>query len=179
MQRTIKNIVITGPESTGKTDLCQQLASHYHTIWIPEYARFYIENLNRPYTYDDLNIIVKRQFEEITGDYSQKAKNYVFFDTSLIISKVWFEVVYKKVPPELEQMIAVSPFDLFLLCTPDLEWKPDNVRENGGEMRLTLFRKYENELILRKFSYEIVTGIGNQRLQNALHIIETFFTKKG
>jgi nicotinamide riboside kinase len=83
------------------------------------------------------------------------------------------------VPPELEQMIAVSPFDLFLLCAPDLEWKPDNVRENGGEMRLTLFRKYENELILRKFSYEIVTGIGNQRLQNALHIIETFFTKKG
>jgi len=40
-----KKIVVIGPESTGKTILCQKLALHYKVEWIPEYARKYIENL--------------------------------------------------------------------------------------------------------------------------------------
>ena len=47
-------IVVTGPESTGKSTLSEQLAKHYHTIFIPEYDRTYVENLKRPYTYEDV-----------------------------------------------------------------------------------------------------------------------------
>ncbi|NJK84851.1 MAG: ATP-binding protein, partial [Bacteroidales bacterium] len=51
-KRLIK-VVITGPESTGKTVLTEELAAHYHTVFIPEYAREYILHLNRSYTYAD------------------------------------------------------------------------------------------------------------------------------
>ena len=37
-------IVLFGPESTGKTTLSQQLARHYHSVWVPEYAREYLQN---------------------------------------------------------------------------------------------------------------------------------------
>ena len=36
-------IVLFGPESTGKTTLAKQLAKHYNTVWVPEYAREYLQ----------------------------------------------------------------------------------------------------------------------------------------
>jgi nicotinamide riboside kinase len=175
LDKTVKNIIVTGPESTGKTELCQLLADHYKTIWIPEFARAYIENLQRPYTFEDVEIIAKQQFREISENYQNKAHDFVFFDTSLIITKVWFDVVYRTNPDYLERMLNSAPFDLFLLCYPDIEWQPDKVRENGGEMRLKLFRLYERELQTRKLPYFIVSGIGKQRLSNALIKIHEFF----
>ena len=56
-------IVITGPESTGKTTLTDQLAAHFKTNWLPEFARIYIDGLNRPYEEEDLVEIAKGQVE--------------------------------------------------------------------------------------------------------------------
>jgi nicotinamide riboside kinase len=39
--KSIKKIVVIGPESTGKSTLCEKLASHYNTLWVPEFAREY------------------------------------------------------------------------------------------------------------------------------------------
>ena len=60
---TIKKIVVIGPESTGKSTLCQKLAAHYNTLWVPEYAREYLEKNGVDYTYDDLLTIAKGQIE--------------------------------------------------------------------------------------------------------------------
>jgi nicotinamide riboside kinase len=57
-------ISVTGPESTGKSWLAQHLAGHYKTLWVPEYARKYLESINRPYTYNDILVIAQKQFEE-------------------------------------------------------------------------------------------------------------------
>ncbi|VAW30185.1 hypothetical protein MNBD_BACTEROID07-850, partial [hydrothermal vent metagenome] len=38
----LKRIAITGPESTGKSELAAWLASAYQTSWVPEYAREYL-----------------------------------------------------------------------------------------------------------------------------------------
>ena len=57
----IKKVVIIGPESTGKSTLCQQLAEHYQTNWCPEYAREYLLKHGMNYTYDDLLTIAKEQ----------------------------------------------------------------------------------------------------------------------
>ena len=37
-------IVLFGPESTGKTTLSNQLARYYNSVWVPEYAREYLQN---------------------------------------------------------------------------------------------------------------------------------------
>ena len=61
-------VVICGPESTGKTTLARYLANYYNTKWIPEYAREYIGNLDRAYTYQDVEIIAKKQVKQFQED---------------------------------------------------------------------------------------------------------------
>jgi nicotinamide riboside kinase len=66
----VKKIVVIGPESTGKSTLCAQLAAHYQTLWVPEYAREYLEKNGSEYDYDDLLTIAKGQID------SEEAINY-------------------------------------------------------------------------------------------------------
>ena len=80
----IKKIVVIGGESTGKSTLCEQLASHYETVWVTEFAREYLEQLGREYVEQDLLQIAKGQLnaedEAIT-----KANQFLFCDTVIYL----------------------------------------------------------------------------------------------
>ncbi len=137
MEKTVKSpvrIILTGPESTGKTMLCVHLTTLYKGEYIPEYARDYILSLNRRYTYDDVIHIAKKQCE-LMKEYLAHSCNYIFVDTYLIITKVWLSRVFRKIPEWIDMEIADTKDALYLLCKPDIPWEPDAVRENGGEMR--------------------------------------------
>lgn len=146
---------IIGPESTGKSTLAQSLAEQFHGIYIEEYARTYVEKLGRPYTYEDVEAIARHQIEELaslsanrsplTANRSQLTANRYFYDTELIVTKVWFEVKYGSCPKWLEEAIARYPMDFYILCYPDIEWKPDPVRENPA-IRKELFARYLEEV---------------------------------
>jgi NadR type nicotinamide-nucleotide adenylyltransferase len=176
--KSLKKIAIIGPECTGKTTLSKQLAEYYNTQWVPEYARDYVLNLNRNYTFDDVEEIAKKQLVQIHATYNL-SKNFIFFDTELIITKVWFEVVYKKIPFWINSAVKESNFDLYLLCAPDLPWESDIVRENGGEMREKLFQIYKSELEHQNFKYFIIDGTNDFRLRNSISCIESHFTLLG
>lgn len=164
------NIVVTGPESTGKTTLCENLAKHYHTAFIPEFARDYVSNLKRHYTYNDVIFIAKKQIE-LEEEYQKRANTILFYDTYLIITKVWLEVVYYKYPAWIDKQLQKKTIDYFLLCYPDIEWIPDQVRENGGKMREVLFKKYENEI--KKINGEYFIIKGEERLNSSINYINT------
>jgi NadR type nicotinamide-nucleotide adenylyltransferase len=171
-------IVITGPESTGKSTLAEQLSKYFGEGLITEFARDYVSNLNRPYNYSDLVLIAQKQIEEL-DIYKAKVKDgIVFLDTYLIITKVWFEVVYKAAPEWITEKLLQSEIDLFLLCEPDLPWEQDGVRENGGEMRNRLFNEYEKNLIKYKLAYGKVSGTGRERTDCAIKHIESFISRK-
>ncbi len=163
----MKCIVLTGPESTGKTTLSIQLADYYNTKCFPEFAREYIENINRKYTYEDLILIAEKQIRILNGIHGDKTKEFAFFDTGLIITKIWFQEVYNKVPEFIEKAIETIKVDLYLLCYPDIEWVEDSVRENGGDKRFELFDKYKEELEKRKFNYFIIKGDREERFLSA------------
>jgi len=166
-------IVVTGPESTGKTTLALQLADYFGGKYIPEFAREYVEKLARHYTFEDVEAIARKQVNQYF-ETDQNADKYCFFDTWLIITKVWFQWVYGKQPDWLEDEIVGCPVDLYLLCRPDLPWEADAVRENGGESRLLLFEQYRNELIRYGFNFVEIEGSGDQRLKNAISAILNF-----
>jgi nicotinamide riboside kinase len=164
----IKWVVISGPECTGKTELAKNLSARLGTLWVPEYAREYIERLNRPYSYDDVEYIAKQQLEQEKIYESKVSGGLLIFDTWFIITKVWFEVVYGHCPEWIIDHIHSARIDLFLVCSTDLPWTPDPVRENGGEMREQLFKNYCDEISSFNFKYEIIKGKGPLRTENAL-----------
>jgi NadR type nicotinamide-nucleotide adenylyltransferase len=163
-------VLITGPESTGKSELAMGLAQHYGGITVPEYAREYVEKLDRPCTYSDVEHIARWQQESY--ERFILPGTHVFFDTWLIITRVWFEVVFHRVPSWIDEQIAQASFDLVLLCHTDLPWVSDGLRENGGEMRELLQERYRELIRKAGWSYYTVDGIGGERLTNAIRLID-------
>jgi nicotinamide riboside kinase len=168
MEGQLFKIVITGAESTGKSSLARSLSEKYGCPWVPELARNYIENLDRHYTYNDIEVIAKAQIEAE----QQFSTGIVIFDTWLIITKVWFDFVYGKHPEWLDYEIRKGKIDLFLLCDIDLPWISDPVRENGGENRKILHQQYQQEIESYGFTFSLVKGAEQQRVENAIQIIE-------
>jgi NadR type nicotinamide-nucleotide adenylyltransferase len=166
----IIRVVITGPECTGKSTLARQLAAHYHTWYIPEYARDYIANLGRPYTYEDVLHIAKMQLKEVR-EAANHDKGIIFIDTYLIISKVWFEVVFGHFPSWINRALKRKTIDLYLLCDTSIPWVADPVRENGGEMREKLYLRYRSELEKLECNYAVISGTGKQRLEQAIKVV--------
>lgn len=165
-------IAITGPESTGKSELAESLARHYQTFWVPEFARDYIAGLNRPYFYDDILVIARKQVQSIQNAVN-KSNLFLFVDTELIVCKIWCEFRFGKCHPWILKSLEKQDFDLYLLMDIDLPWQPDPQREHPDK-RDKLFQLYLTELNDRHFPYEIVRGIGNERLGNAIGYIQKY-----
>jgi len=165
----MKRILITGPESTGKSELATDLSVHYGGLLVPEYARDYITSLGRAYLLEDVEHIALKQVEEYN---TRTHPDWIFFDTWLIITKVWFEVVYGSFPLWMEEHIRNSKFDLVLLCDTDIPWMADPLRENGGARREELLNTYKKELDYFKLDWELVSGRGDARFQSARQMIE-------
>ncbi|MEI6754905.1 MAG: ATP-binding protein [Paludibacter sp.] len=167
-------IAILGPESTGKSTLTKALAEHFDSHYVTEYAREYVENLKVPYNFNDICNIAQIQIEQELYFEKNPTSQFVFFDTELIITKVWFDFKYAKVPDFLIERLNVGFFDLYLLCTPDLTWEPDPLREHGSD-REFFFDWYKREIELIGKPYCIVSGVDYQRQENAVKCISSFF----
>jgi nicotinamide riboside kinase len=177
LKNSQKIIVVTGAESTGKSALTGFLAEHYKAPSIREFARSYIEHLGRRYTYEDVEFIARQQVEQLEAMKKIRSK-YLFVDTWLIITEIWFEEVYGKVPGWIGEEIKKTAIDLFLICDTDLPWIPDNVRENGGERRIYLQNRYIENIKNYGFNFRLVKGINHDRYKNALEILEQFSVGK-
>lgn len=161
-------IVVTGPESSGKTTLAQALAAHYQVPWVAEYARTYIEKLTQAYQEADLLAIAQGQAQR-EDEVTQKNPRLLIYDTSLLVISVWSHYRYGRCHPWIAEQLAQRPVDHYLLCYPDLTWQPDPQRENPND-RPALFARYEEAL--REKPHTIVSGQGSARLDTATNAID-------
>jgi len=188
--KNIRKIVILGPESTGKSTLCAQLAAHYNTVWCPEYAREFLLQIKRPYTYDDLLHIAKSQLaledkytsmvnENISEDspfITHHSPRPLFIDTDMNVMKIWCEVVFGDCHTWILKQAATRQYDLHLLCNVDLPWVKDELREYPDlEFRKKLFKMYKDLLVNSHYKWAIVSGSDTERLQSAINIIDREF----
>ena len=171
---TIKKFVVIGPESTGKSTLCRQLAEHYNTIWVREYAREFLEKNGTDYSYDDLLTIAKGQIESEENELSKinNQKSKIFIDTDMYVMKVWCEFVFNKCHNWILNRIAERHYDGYLLCNNDLPWVKDNLREYPDEKpRIKLYQFYKELMINQSVPWVDVSGNYDERFEKAIQFI--------
>lgn len=168
----VKRIAVVGPESTGKSELCQQLARDFETEWVPEYARVHLDRLEREYKEGDLLEIAKGQliWEEDKYEYSRK---YLFCDTTLLVIKIWSDHKYGRTDPWIEEKLRSHKYDYYLVNDIDLPWRADPYREHPN-LRKHFLEKYKDYLNENSLPYSLVSGIEGERLQSGKDAIASF-----
>lgn len=180
----LKKIVIIGPESTGKSVLSQQLASHYETTWCPEFAREYLLTNGTNYDYDDLLTIAKGQLA-LEDEYAITLENQsqtmlengehlpLFIDTDMYVMKVWCEFVFEKCHRFILDEIVRRQYDLYLLCNMDLAWVNDELREYPDiESRRKLYRIYKDLMTNQHTPWVDISGDYEERLKKAIRAVD-------
>ncbi len=166
----LQKIAITGPESSGKTTLARQLAAHYETVYVPEFARSYLPTLLRDYVESDLLDIAKGQLQ-LENENAAFAKKYLFCDSDMTVMKIWAMEKYGRCDAWIAAQNQDNTYDFYLLCAPDIPWEADPLRENPDD-RNRLFTLYIKELDKKKVDYIILTGSKQERLKKAITALD-------
>lgn len=168
-------VVLFGPESTGKTTLARQLARHYHTQWVPEYAREYLQKKwdseQKSCEPKDLLPIAVGQMH-LENQLSQKAQKVLICDTDLLETKVYSEAYYiGYCDPTLEKYALQNTYQLYLLTYIDTPWEADDLRDKPNK-REEMFNYFKTSL--EKYGRNFVTlkGVKEARLSTAIHHID-------
>ena len=173
MITSFRKFVFTGPESSGKTTLTKAIAGIVPTSrMVPEYSRFYLTLLDRPYCAKDLVSIGKGQvaLENISRSCTI---THLFCDTSLLVIKIWSEYKYQRIDPWIEQQFIKRHYDMFFLCQPDIPWERDPLREHPDD-RWELYEKYKETLFNYEKPFVEVGGSEERRLFMVRNSLQRF-----
>ena len=187
MEKTLKQepsncikVVLYGPESTGKTTLAKQLARHYNSVWVPEYAREYLQNKwnNERKTCEthDLLPIAYGQMK-LENELAKKTDSVLICDTDLLETKVYSEAYYAGIcDPILDKYAQENTYDLYFLTYIDTPWVEDDLRDKPHE-RLRMFNAFKDALDKYKRPYIVLKGSKQERLQLATEKIDELLNK--
>jgi len=175
----LKKVAVIGPESTGKSTLCETLAQEFDTLWCPEFAREYLLTNGTNYEYDDLLIIAMGQLA-LEDEYALMLENQsitllekgghipLFIDTNMQVMKVWCEFAFGQCHRFILDEIVKREYELYLLCNIDLPWTSDELREYPElETRKTLYNIYKDILINQSIPWIEISGEYDQRVKTA------------
>ncbi|MDB4134688.1 ATP-binding protein [Flavobacteriaceae bacterium] len=168
-------VVLFGPESTGKTTLSRQLARHYNSVWVREFARQYLQNKwnNERKTCEPSDLIpIARGQIKLENELASKANKVLICDTDLLETKVYSEAYYiGSCDPKLEKYAIENSYDLYLLTYIDIPWEADDLRDKPKQ-RAEMFNAFESELKKYNKPYVILKGDKETRLNEAINLID-------
>ena len=159
-------IAVTGPESSGKTTLAKSLAAHFSGEYIPEYARIFLNETKGAYTFDDIELIAERHAQQLVD----RPSTLQIVDTDFFVLKIWSEVKFGKIADRIHEFVHAPLFDLHILCSPDIPWEYDPLREDPHS-RDALFTLYEEALNQQNIPFICVSGPHEMRLEKSVAAI--------
>lgn len=169
-------IAVVGPESTGKSWMTEKLASHFGTLFVPEFAREYCKDLNRQYTLEDEVNIFRGQVELEDRLMESSKQNLLFCDTMILTVKIWCDHLFGGTPEEITHEIRTRHYDLFLLMDIDLPWQDDSLRD-FPHLRGHFMDIWHQELTSISARYELISGTGEDRFLNAKKACDEFLMR--
>ena len=173
-------VVLFGPESTGKTTLARELANHFKTEWVPEYAREYLQEKwnkeKKTCEPQDLIPIAEGQIR-LENYLTKKANKLLICDTDLLETKVYSEAYYLGYcDPVLEKYALQNIYDLYLLTSIDIPWEKDDLRDKPNE-RDRMFLYFKDTLEKYNKNFVILNGDNKKRLSLAIESIDKLLDK--
>ena len=174
-------VVLFGPESTGKTTISRQLARYYSSVWVPEYAREYLQDIwnneRRTCEPKDLLPIAIGQMK-LENDLAKKTDSVLICDTDLLETKVYSEAYYSGTCDAILNKYAIeNTYDIYFLTYIDVPWEADDLRDKPNE-RERMFKAFENTLIKYKRPYVVLKGNKKERLMKAVNYIDKLIKKR-
>jgi NadR type nicotinamide-nucleotide adenylyltransferase len=166
----VKRVVVFGPESTGKSTLARDLARHYDTAWVSEYARGYLDNKRARYEQDDFPLFVAGQHaaEEALA---RQANRVLFCDTDALTTVIFHRLFYGMAPDCLVAAADSRRYDLYLVLDVDVPWVDDGQRDPPGN-REALRDRYLSELAARGRPAVLIRGSWPERFAAACRAVD-------
>ena len=163
--------MLYGPESTGKTTLCNQLAAHFETVSVPEFMRTYLqEKWDKTKTVCETKDLIPIAEGQINteNELAQTANKILFCDTNLRELKVYAKAYYQGFcPPAIERAVNNHQYSLYFLTYIDTPWEADDLRDKPNQ-RESMFLKFKKELDASNCDYVVLKGTKEERLQAAI-----------
>ncbi|WP_347923796.1 ATP-binding protein [Pontimicrobium sp. SW4] len=174
-------VVLFGPESTGKTTLSRHLARYYNSVWVPEYAREYLQdvwnNERRTCEPKDLVPIAIGQMK-MENELAKKTDSVLICDTDLLETKVYSEAYYSGTcDPILDKYAIENTYDLYFLTYIDVPWEADDLRDKPNE-RERMFKAFEDALKKHNRPYVLLKGNKKERLDEAVKHINKLIEER-
>ena len=170
-----KRIVVLGAESTGTTTLAKDLASHYHTTWVPEYGRIYYEGRQtainlKQWSSDEFLHIAATQ-NSLEDALVRKSNQYLICDTDAFATRLWHDRYMGFFLKGLDNIVNTQNKSLYILTGDEIPFVQDGTRD-GEHIRHQMHLKFISELESHRLKYILVTGDRQSRLKQAVKIIE-------
>lgn len=164
-------VVLTGPECTGKTTLSLVLADRLGATWVPEVARAYAEAHGGALSAADVEPIATATCDELQRAYTS-GDPLIVADTDLVSTMVYARAYYGACPAWIEEQCGALRAELYLLCTPDLPWEPDGVRDQPELADRTTMHAAFNDALRALGAHVVrISGSGEERVEAALRAV--------
>ena len=167
----VNRIAILGAESSGKSQLAEALATHYQTVWVPEYLREFVEQQQRVPTEADQLLIAQTQVQRENA-LMLEAKNWLFCDTTPSMTALYSRYYFKTMDPELVRLDLNHEYDFSIVTAPDFPWVADGLQRESPAVRQHIHDELLEMLEEREIPFLLVEGSLAQRLQQVTFTLD-------
>jgi NadR type nicotinamide-nucleotide adenylyltransferase len=166
----VRRVCVFGPESTGKTTLASQLAEHFGTAMVPEYARTLLEAQKGQLGVEDMPRIARGQIASEEAQ-ARNARRVLICDTDVLTTTIWSETLFGTCDEWVREQAEKRTYDLYLLLDVDVPWVGDIVRYLPEDRR-GFFERCRQALEVRGRRYVHTSGGREERFAQACAAVD-------